>query len=75
MEKQKQEVIMADKIKHPKFVLKKSKNDKYYFVLAAKNGQVIAQSEMYVTHENAMNGIKSVQCCAPEAEIDDLTDT
>lgn len=56
---------------HPSFQLKKSQNDKYYFVLTAKNGQVIAQSEMYNSKDAAENGIASVKTNAPVAEIDD----
>ena len=32
---------------YPKFVIKKSSNDKYYFNLHAVNSQIIATSEMY----------------------------
>ena len=56
---------------HPKFELKKSKNDQYYFNLTAANGQVIATSEMYTTKDAAENGIASVQKNAPQAEIED----
>lgn len=58
---------------HPAFQLKKAKNDKFYFTLTAKNGQVIAQSEMYNSKDAAENGIKSVQTNAPAADIDDQT--
>ena len=56
---------------HPSFQLKKSKSDQFYFTLTAKNGQVIAQSEMYNSKDAAENGIRSVQENAPNAEIDD----
>tara|TARA_B100001989_G_C24548231_1_gene472418 strand:+ start:2770 stop:2964 length:195 start_codon:yes stop_codon:yes gene_type:complete len=56
---------------HPKFVLKKAKNDDYYFVLTAKNGQIIAQSEMYKSKAAAQNGIASVKENAPAAETED----
>lgn len=56
---------------HPAFQLKKAKNDKFYFTLTAKNGQVIAQSEMYNSKDAAENGIASVKTNAPEADIDD----
>lgn len=58
---------------HPQFQLKQAKNDKYYFVLTAKNGQVIAQSEMYNSKASAENGIRSVQENAPAAEVNDET--
>lgn len=64
-------------MKHPKFTLKKTNNDKYYFqyyfTLTAKNGQVIAQSEMYNSKDAAENGIASVRVNAPQAEIIDET--
>ena len=59
--------------KHPKFELKKSKNDQFYFNLTAKNGQIIASSEMYTTKDAAENGIRSVKENAPEAETEDQT--
>jgi len=58
---------------HPSFQLKQAKNDRYYFVLTAKNGQVIAQSELYNCKAAAENGINSVKENAPNAEIDDQT--
>ena len=58
---------------HPKFELKKSKNDQYYFNLTATNGQVIATSEMYTTKDAAEKGIASVQENAPKAETEDQT--
>ena len=59
---------------HPSFILKKAKNDQYYFVLTAKNGQIIAQSEMYTTKAAAENGIDSVKSNAPAAEVDDQSE-
>ena len=58
---------------HPKFELKSSKNGQFYFNLTAKNGQVIATSEMYTTKAAAENGIASVQENAPNAETEDQT--
>jgi uncharacterized protein YegP (UPF0339 family) len=55
---------------HPKFILKTAKNGDNYFVLTAKNGQVIAQSEMYKSKAAAQNGIDSVKENAPAAETE-----
>ena len=44
-----------------KFELKKSKNDKYFFILLAGNGQIILSSEMYEAKASALNGIESVK--------------
>ena len=59
---------------HPCFQLKKAQNDKYFFTLTAKNGQVIAQSQMYKSKDAAENGIESVKSNAPEASIDDQSE-
>ena len=60
----------------PKFELKKSDtatDQPYHFNLTAKNGQVIASSEMYASKAAAENGIRSVKENAPLAEVDDRT--
>jgi uncharacterized protein YegP (UPF0339 family) len=56
---------------HPKFELKTAKNGQIYFNLTAKNGQVIASSEMYTTKDAAENGIRSVKENAPKADTED----
>lgn len=43
-----------------KFEMKRAKDDSFYFVLKAGNGQVILQSEMYTTKVACDNGIGSV---------------
>ena len=52
-----------------------SRNKKPYFVLKARNHQVIGQSEMYETTRARDNGIKSVAKNAPVAKLVDLTGT
>ncbi len=59
---------------HPCFELKKSKNDQFFFNLTAKNGQIIASSEMYNSKDAAENGIRSVKENAPNAETEDKTE-
>lgn len=45
----------------PKYKISKSdKDDQYYFVLIAKNGEVILKSEGYKTERGALSGISSV---------------
>lgn len=58
---------------HPAFIIKPSKDGQFYFNLTAKNGQVIATSEMYTTKAACENGIESVKENAPLAQIDDQT--
>lgn len=60
------------------FEIKKSEKDTsqpYYFVLCARNGEVIATSEMYASKQGAENGIRSVIQNAPNAEVRDSTVT
>ena len=58
----------------PKFEIKKSSNDKFYFNLRSKgNGEIIAISEMYNSKQACKNGIAAVKRDAPVAEIDDTT--
>lgn len=39
----------------------KAKDEQFYFVLKAGNGEVILTSELYTTKASAKNGIESVQ--------------
>lgn len=55
-----------------KFVLKKGHSGKFHFNLVAGNGQVIATSQSYETKASALNGIRSVQVNAPEAEVESV---
>jgi len=43
-----------------RFNIKKAKNGKYYFVMRAKNGEVILMSQGYNNREGATKGIDSV---------------
>lgn len=49
-----------------KFILKKGKDNQFYFNLKAVNGQVILSSEGYKEEASALNGIESVKKNAPE---------
>ena len=55
------------------FVLQKSANGQYFFVLKAGNGERIAQSETYSSKAAALNGIESIKTNAPTAPTDDQT--
>lgn len=59
---------------HPSFIIKQAKNGQFFFNLTAKNGQVIASSEMYTTKAACENGIDSVRSNAPEANTDDQSE-
>lgn len=56
-------------VKHPKFEVYADKAGEYRFRLKATNGQIIAVSEGYKTVASCLNGIKSVQTNAPDAEV------
>lgn len=49
-----------------KFILKKGKDNQFYFNLKATNGQVILSSEGYKEESSALAGIESVKKNAPE---------
>lgn len=51
---------------NPKFVIRKSSDDQFYFNLQAGNGKVILTSEMYTTKYSCENGIESVKMHAPD---------
>lgn len=54
-----------------KYVLKKSSDGQFYFVLKAANGETIATSERYTTKSAATNGIESVRNNAGTKQVDD----
>jgi hypothetical protein len=56
-----------------RFVIKKTSNGQYRFVLKASNGEDIATSETYKSKAGAQNGIKSVKENAGTARVDDET--
>lgn len=55
--------------KHPKFEVYADKAGEFRFRLKATNGQIIASGEGYKAKRSCMNGIKSVQKNAPDADI------
>lgn len=56
-----------------RFVIKKTKNGQYVFVLKAANGEDIATSETYKSKSSAQAGTASVKANAPTARVDDDT--
>jgi uncharacterized protein YegP (UPF0339 family) len=55
------------------FESRETTSGKFYFVLKAKNHQIIGQSEYYESKQGRDNGIESVMKNAPGATIEDLT--
>ena len=54
-----------------KFEIRCSQHGKFYFVLKARNGATLAQSEMYQSKASCLQGIDSLKRIAPEAEVVD----
>ena len=62
-------------MKQPKFKLFQSdKDDQWYFSLIAPNGETIAQSEGYISKQNALKGINSVKENATTAKVFEITE-
>jgi uncharacterized protein YegP (UPF0339 family) len=53
---------------------KESSNGKPYFVLKAKNHQVIGQSQMYESESGCENGMESVKTNGSTTDVRDLTE-
>jgi len=52
---------------------KTNKSGKHFFVLKAKNHQIIGTSESYSSEAAMKKGLKSVAKNAPKAKVEDLT--
>jgi len=67
------ESVQKNSSEDGQFERKKSTSDKDYFVLKAKNHQIIGQSQMYASADAMENGIESVKKNGASTEIKDLT--
>ncbi len=56
-----------------RFDRKTAKDGSAYFVIKAKNGEIIGKSQMYSSASGMENGIKSVAKSAPDATVLDRT--
>ena len=65
--------VQANAADTERFEQKTNKKGEHYFVLKAKNQQVIGTSEGYDGKTGMKNGIKSVSKNAPNAVIEDIT--
>jgi uncharacterized protein len=53
-------------MENPKFQIKRSTNNQFYFVLKARNGEItLKASETYQTKQGCETGIQSVKANAP----------
>jgi uncharacterized protein len=51
-----------------------SKDGQYFFVLKARNGQVLATSRPHTTKQSAQDGIRAVRGTATVAKVVDTTE-
>ncbi len=58
-----------------KFEVYKDKKGEFRFRLKSSNGQVIATGEGYSTKTACLNGIESIRKHAPDAKVDDQTES
>lgn len=56
-----------------KIVVKSSRDDRYYYVLKARNGEIVATSVMYKDKEACMDAVSMAQSCAERARVEDQT--
>lgn len=60
----------CNKLTNPKFELYQDKHGTYRFRLKARNGEIIAVSEIYSAKAGCLNGIESVRRNAADASIE-----
>lgn len=53
-------------MKYPKFIIRKSSNDQFYFNLWSAQEEIVLTSEMYTTKQGCKNGIESVKTNATD---------
>ena len=58
------------KLTNPKFELYQDKHGTYRFRLKARNGEIIAVSEIYSAKAGCLNGIESVRRIAADAAVE-----
>jgi hypothetical protein len=56
-----------------RFERKVAANGEFYFVLKAANGEIIGESELFLTEESRENSLRSVMTIAPVAPVEDVT--
>ncbi len=67
------ESVKKNCILEERYEKKEAKNRKPFFVLKARNHEVIGRSEQYESTRARDNGVASVRTNAPTARVDDLT--
>jgi len=65
--------VKKNSVEDQRFEKRVSKNSKPFFILKAKNGQIIGTSEMYESESARDKGMASIKKNAPDAKTVDLT--
>ncbi|WP_109750981.1 YegP family protein [Mycolicibacterium fortuitum] len=55
------------------FVIRRSKDNQFYFYFRANNNEIVATSEMYKQKQSAIDGIESIKREAASAVTVDMT--
>lgn len=66
------EAVRINACSDERFRRRRSRRGQPYFVLLARNGEVISTSEMYSSRAAREAGIAAVRAHAPQAHLDDL---
>lgn len=69
------ESVRKNSAEDHRFERKTSTSGRPYFVLKARNGEIIGQSQMFSTAEQMEDGISQVKRDAPAASVSDLSHT
>jgi len=67
--------VRTNSVSEKQFEIRTSKASEPYFVLKAKNGEIIGVSEMYSSMQACEHGIKAVMKYAAQASLVDETDS
>ncbi len=66
-------VLTPRKRRKGRFEIKRSKDNQFYFVQIAPNGEIIATSEMYKEKRSCKKGVEALKRYAPIALVEDQT--
>jgi uncharacterized protein YegP (UPF0339 family) len=67
------ESVKKNAVLDERYEFKNGSSAKFYFLLKARNHEVIGKSQMYESTRSRDRGIASVKTTAPGAKIEDLT--
>ena len=70
-EKVEDQPVSSKVLTNPKFEVYGDKSGAFRFRLKSRNGQIIAVSEGYTTHQACLDGVESVRKNAPDATVEE----